>query len=113
MNDPLFEVVTPLGYIAVLGRQNWGRHEAKRPELRGQAGNVENTCREPFRVIRTADGCEHFYAKGYGIGSLSEHYPHVLVRAFPRPPDDDEHVVVSGWFTKLLKAGTQVWPTEN
>jgi hypothetical protein len=111
LNQALLEQETPLGYVAILRRQNWERHEARRLELRGQADHVGLTCESPDIVIRTDDGCDHFYRRGFGEDRLSGHYLHVLVRAFPADGVEDEHIVVTAWFTRVLMKGEVVWPS--
>lgn len=82
---------------------------AKRPELRGHIESLRMTITVPDIVVRTDDGCDHFYARGHGTGPLSSHYLHVLVREFSFV-DDTEHTVVSAWFTRSIEEGVWLWP---
>lgn len=109
MDEVLVEAETPLDYIAILRRQTWERHERKRKELEGQVGNVQPTLASPEVVIATADGCHHFYRRGYGRDRLQGSFLHVLVRRFET--DEARHrTVVSAWFTKVLEKGEILWP---
>jgi hypothetical protein len=109
-----FDVLTPLGYVAILGQDNWERHEAKRKELEGLSESVRLTCEQPEVVIETNDGCHHFYRRGLGIGRLEHHHLHVLVREFPIPGENvTEHIVVTAWFTRVLEEGRTLWPNPS
>jgi hypothetical protein len=108
LDEVLAEAETPLGYTAVLRRQSWERHEAKRVELRGQVGNIALVLAVPEAIVATQDGCHHYYKRGYGTGKLEGSYLHVLVRHFET--DEPQHrTVVSAWFTKVLEKGDILW----
>jgi hypothetical protein len=112
LDEVLIEVQTPLGYLAILRRNKWERHELKHPELVGHVHSVEVTLEHPDFVIRTSEDRDHFYAMGHGTGSLSRHYLQVLVRPFTFL-DDIEHTVVSAWFTRRVEGGELLWPRER
>ena len=99
----------PFEYSAILRRQNWARHESKRPELTGQSDHIAACIRDPEIVIDTGDGCDHFYKMGFGTGKLANCYLHVLVRAFAID-DPGQRTVVSAWFTQVLEEGEMKWP---
>lgn len=73
-DEELVRVTTPLGYEAVLRRQNWERHLSGRPEIRDQLTNVGATLSDPDFVIEDLSRRHHFFRYGFGEGATEKCY---------------------------------------
>ena len=105
MDEIIFQVASTVGgYFVRLRRQTWLNHERRRPEIVGQVDNVAECITAPHVVVRSEDGCDHYYRLGHGSGKTANCYLHVLVR-----DKGDEHVVASVWFTPELEEGGTIW----
>lgn len=104
----LHEVVTPLGYRAILRRNNWQRHEAKHPELLGHLADVPRLLAEPDFVIANADGTHHYYRMGLGTGRLAMCYLYGIVSEY-ETDESGFRTVSSAYFTRALKKGDVIW----
>ena len=98
----IFTVETPLGNRVFLTRDRWRqiiRH--KHPALAGKESDVRKCLTSPS-VIResTKETDTHMYYLGFEDTFLC-----VVVA----PSDDEEHFVVTAYFTKNIKKGTELW----
>lgn len=105
----LFQVHTPLDYVATLRQKNWERHEQKHPEIRGQVMNIRSTLERPMLVMADEDDCHHYYDIGFGSGLSYGSFLHVLVQQFDTEPPG-ERIVVSAFFTRtIIRKGEVLW----
>jgi len=98
----LFTVATPLGYRVFLTRDRWRQIvRYKHPALAGREQEVR-TCLESPTLIRASakEADVHLYY-------VSSEEAHLCV--VTAPADEDERFVVSAYFTKNIKKGTELW----
>ena len=98
----IFEVQTPLGYRVVLTRDRWRqivRH--KHPALAGHEKDVR-ACLESPAVVRESvkDPDVHLYY----VPSDD-----VYLCVVTTPVDEEDRFVVTAYFTKNIKKGTELW----
>lgn len=98
----LFAVQTPLGYHVFLDRDRWrqivGR---KHPAMAGHEQVVRACLQDPIFVRSSAKEPEvHLY-----YASIEDVYLCVVTA----PADEDERFVVTAYFTKNIKKGSELW----
>jgi hypothetical protein len=100
----LFTVKTPLGYSVYLTRDRWRTIlRTKHPALEGNEKKIRICLKSPVSVRESAkDSDVHmFYREEDGI--------YLCVVA--TPANEKERFVVTAYFTKNIKKGTQLWPS--
>ena len=90
MDDPVLDVLTPLGFRVVCSAEQWDRISlVKHPPMRGRLEDVKHTLAEPDEVRRSASSAEVvlFHRRvpprwvcvvvrsGKGVGHLVTAYP--------------------------------------
>ena len=98
----LFTVQTPLGYEVFLTRDRWRKIlRQKHPALAGRVNEVRVCLELPSRIRESSKDPEvHLYYRP------SEQVYLCVVTA---PAGVDEHFVVTAYFTKNIKKGTELW----
>jgi hypothetical protein len=104
----LHEVTTPLGYKAVLRRNNWQRHLSKHPELNGHLSDFPTLLGSPDFVVQTTDGTHHYFAAGLGSGRLAQCFLYGIVSKY-ETDDTGFRTVSSAYFTRTVKKGDVIW----
>jgi|SRR5579875_2463931 len=98
----LFTVATPLGYAVFLTRDRWRQIvRQKHPALAGREKEVRACLESPVHVRESAKESEvHLYYRPVDDVHLC-----VVVA----PTEQDERFVVTAYFTKNIKKGTELW----
>jgi hypothetical protein len=98
----IFLETTPLGYRVRLTRDRWREIvRFKHPALAGQEAEVQECVRDPVHIRQSAkDADVHLYYRPSTPG---------FVCAVVAGKDPDERIVVTAYFTKRLKKGTDLW----
>jgi len=100
----LFTVETPLGYYVFLTRDRWRTIVRKKhPALAGNEKKVRVCLESPVSIRESAKEADvHMY-----YNSDEENYLCVVAS----PASETERFVVTAYFTKNIKKGTQIWPS--
>jgi hypothetical protein len=99
---PLFSVETPLGYRVSLSRDRWRQIvRFKHPALAGHEKDVRHCLRAPL-VVRASvkDADVHLYYREVG---------RLYLCVVTAPADTGDRFVVTAYFTKNIKAGSELW----
>jgi hypothetical protein len=98
----LFTVTTPLGYAVFLTRDRWRQIvQQKHPALAGHEKDVRACLESPTLVRASAKEVDvHLYYRPTDAVHLC-----VVVA----PTEQDERFVVTAYFTRNIKKGTELW----
>jgi hypothetical protein len=98
----LFTVETPLGDRAFLERDRWRQLvRQKHPALAGREKEVRACLESPIMVRESTNEPDvHMYYMPSG---------EVYLCVVTAPADEVEHFVVTAYFTKNIKKGTELW----
>jgi hypothetical protein len=98
----IFQVTSPLGYRVVLTRDRWREIvRYKHPALDGHERQLRSCVEAPKLIRQSAkDPSVHMYYATAGQVQLC-----VVVA----PEQEDQRFVVTAYFTKNIKKGTELW----
>jgi len=98
----LFTVETPLGYRVRLSRDRWRQIiRYKHPALAGHEKALQDCLKHPTLVRRsTKDADVHLYYQPTD---------HVHLCVVTAPAEGEEYFVVTAYFTKDIKPGSELW----
>jgi len=83
--------------------------ESDHPEMRGQLAKIEQTLREPERVIQSrSDPAVRLYYRLYAATPVTRKHLCVVVKS----SSQEDAFVVTAYFTNTLKQGDVLWATE-
>jgi hypothetical protein len=83
--------------------------ESDHPEMRGQVARIEQTVREPERVVRSrTDPDVELYYRMYPVTPVTRKYLCVVVKTMP----ERDAFVVTAYFTDKPKQGDLLWPIQ-
>ena len=97
------------GRLVRLTGERLGHLESDHPEMLGQIARIEETLREPERVIRSrADAQVELHYRLYASTPVTRKYLCVVVKSLSK----EEAFVVTAYFTNSPKRGDILWATE-
>lgn len=83
--------------------------ESDHPEMRGQISKIEQTLREPERVIQSrSDPRVGLYYRFYPATPVTRKHLCIVVKS----PSQEDAFVVTAYFTNTPKQGDVLWATE-
>jgi hypothetical protein len=98
----VFSVQTPLGYRVFLTRDRWRQIvKKKHPALAGREKELR-ACLEAPTLVRES-------AKDPNVHMYYVRSDDVYLCVVATPANDDERFVVTAYFTKNIKKGTELW----
>ncbi len=103
MAGPLiFQVTSPLGYRVTLTRDRWREIvRFKHPALAGHESELRSCVAVPNLIRESVkDPGVHLYYTSLG---------HVHLCVVVAPANDEQRFVVTAYFTKNIKKGTELW----
>lgn len=84
-------------------------HILEHPELAGMESAIEETLREPERVVESSsDPTAHLYYRFYFRTFVGGKYLCVVVKRAAADP-----FVITAYLTDRIKKGTRLWPKRN
>jgi hypothetical protein len=97
------------GRLVRLTGERCGHLESDHPEMQGQITRIEETLREPERVIRSrTDPQVELYYRLYAATPVTRKYLCVVVKSLSK----EDAFVVTAYFTDTPKRGDVLWATE-
>ena len=101
---PLFEVLTPLGFVVRTTPDYWTLLEHKHAEIRGRREDAKHCLTAPQQVRRSKqDPAVYLFYE-----SLPPYHLCVVVKRL-----NGEGFIVTCYVTDAIKEGTKIWPTSE
>jgi hypothetical protein len=107
-DEELVRVTTPLGYDAILRKQNWEKHLPTHPEIREQLPNVALTLTDPDFLTNDGLGGHHYHRHGFGWGSTEKCYLYLVARQF-EIDEPGTRTITTVFFRSAAVRGEVLW----
>ena len=98
---PLFEVLTPLGFLVRTTDQYWNVLQHKHPEITGRLSQVQSCLVAPEQARHSKQDRAVYL-------SLGPYHLCVVARRL-----DGDGFVITCYLTDAIKEGAKVWPTSE